>query len=162
MPAQVLQALQNRGLKLAIAESLTGGALSAAFVDVPGASNTLLGSVVAYQTELKQGILGVSKQLLKERGAVDPEVATQMAEGARSLMAEKCGLEIKSVVGIATTGVAGPDAQDGKPVGEVHIAITTDTRSSTYVFHFSGGRNEIRAQAVLAAIGALREHFADS
>lgn len=162
MPAQVLQTLQNLGLKLAIAESLTGGALASELIAIPGASNTVLGSVVAYQTELKQNILGVSKNLLEERGAVDADVAIEMAEGARALMAKSCGIPASSVVGISTTGVAGPDPQDGKPVGEVHIAITADDRSATYTFHFAGGRNEIRAQAVMAAINALREHFTGS
>jgi nicotinamide-nucleotide amidase len=162
MPAQVLQSLQNLGLKLAIAESLTGGALASDLIAIPGASNTVLGSVVAYQTALKQGILGVSKRLLSERGAVDPDVALEMAEGVRRLMAKNCRLPASSVVGVATTGVAGPDPQDGKPVGEVHIAISADDLSATYAFHFSGSRSEIRAQAVLAAVNALREHFVNS
>ncbi len=78
---EVLEMLEKKGLKLAIAESLTGGMLCSELVSIPGASNVVLGSFVAYQTELKSSALGVNRSLLKEQGAVDPEVAAQMAEG---------------------------------------------------------------------------------
>ena len=82
-PAALVATLRARGQTLAIAESLTGGALSAAVVDVPGASAVLRGAVVAYATDLKHDLLGVSVDLLAAEGAVHPEVARQMADGVR-------------------------------------------------------------------------------
>jgi nicotinamide-nucleotide amidase len=160
--AQVLATLKARGFKLAIAESLTGGALSAEFVSVPGASEVLLGSVVAYQSELKHELLGVSKSLLETSGPIDPQVAAQMAGGVRSKLANKTGIDENSVIGIATTGVAGPDSQGGAAPGTVFIAISAAVPIGelVYAHEFSGERNEVRAQAVTQAIAALGECLA--
>jgi nicotinamide-nucleotide amidase len=155
----VIQAFVGQGLHLAIAESLTGGLLTSAFVDVPGASNVLLGSIVAYQTELKHQLLGVSRPLLQEQGAVDAEVVAQMAGGVRAKLAAKSGLDESLVVGLATTGVAGPDSQDGKPAGTVFIGISGPTGEFVYPLDLSGSRAEIREATVSAAIAALGEHF---
>jgi len=157
--APVLQALASKGLHLAIAESLTGGLLTSAFVDVPGASNVLLGSIVAYQTELKHQLLGVSRPLLQEQGAVDAEVVAQMAGGVRSKLAAKSGLDESLVVGLATTGVAGPDSQDGKPAGTVFIGISGPNGEFVYPLDLAGSRAEIREATVSAAVAALGEHF---
>lgn len=161
--AQVLATLKARGLKLAIAESITGGALSAEFVCVPGASEVFLGSVVAYRTELKHELLGVSKSLLDTSGPIDPQVAAQMAGGVRSKLANKTGTAENSVIGLATTGVAGPDAQGGAAPGTVFIAISAAAPIGELVFahQFSGERNEVRAQAVAQAVAALGECLAD-
>lgn len=106
-PAFRLLATARRArLTVAVAESLTGGRVAAALTAVPGASAVLRGSVTAYATDLKASVLGVDPALLSRSGAVDPEVARQMAVGVRRV----CGAD----VGIATTGVAGPDEQDGK------------------------------------------------
>lgn len=157
---EVLQALQKRNLKLAIAESLTGGALSAEFVSVAGASKTLLGSIVAYQTILKHELLGVSNSLLEQQGAVDPEVAAQMAAGVRAKLAAKSATDEAQVVGISTTGVAGPDEQDGQPVGRVYVSVSAQGIGEVvYAHEFDGDRADIRAAAVEAAIDALWEHF---
>ena len=157
--ASILQELEARGYKLAIAESLTGGLLSAEFVSVPGASNVLLGSIVAYQTALKHELLGVSRTLLENQGAVDPEVAAQMASGIRTKLANKTNTDEARVIGIATTGVAGPDAQDGVAVGTVYIAISGPGAigDSVYAQQLSGGREAIRAATVGEAISALGE-----
>jgi len=112
---QVLARAKDLGLTVAVAESLTGGQLAAAFTSVPGASAVFRGSVTAYATDLKASILGVDAQLLAEVGAVHDEVARQMAEGVRRVC--------RADVGLATTGVAGPDPQDGKPVGTVFVAF---------------------------------------
>jgi nicotinamide-nucleotide amidase len=157
--SEVLEALAAQSLHLAIAESLTGGLLTSAFVDVPGASNVLLGSIVAYQSDLKSQLLGVSRALIQEQGAVDPEVVAQMAAGIRAKLASKTATLESSVVGIATTGVAGPDSQDGKPVGTVYIGISSSVGDYVYPFEFEGSRREIRDAAVSAALGALWEHF---
>ena len=157
--AAVLKILETKGFKLAIAESLTGGLLSAEFVSVPGASNVLLGSIVAYQTALKHELLGVSRTLLENQGAVDPEVAAQMATGIRTKLANKTNTDENLVVGIATTGVAGPDSQDGVAVGTVYIAISGPGAigDSVYAHEFTGGREAIRAATVSEAISALGE-----
>lgn len=113
--AEVLRLLQARGETLAVAESLTGGLVAAEVTAVPGASRVFRGSVTAYATELKHEVLGVDGTLLAERGAVDAEVALQMAAGVRKVMGADWG--------IATTGVAGPDPQDGQAVGTVFVAV---------------------------------------
>lgn len=157
--AEVLDALARKGLHLAVAESLTGGLLTSAFVDIPGASKVLLGSVVAYQTELKHQLIGVSRALLQEQGAVDAEVVAQMASGIRVKFANKSGLDESDVVAVATTGVAGPESQDGKPAGTVFIGISGPTGDFVYPLALAGTRSEIRSATVVAALGALREHF---
>lgn len=157
--AALLASLEADGLHLAIAESLTGGLLTSAFVDVAGASKVLLGSIVAYQSELKHQLLGVSRALLQEQGAVDPEVVAQMAGGVRAKLAAKSGLDESKVFGLATTGVAGPEPQDGKPVGTVYIGISGPTGDFVYPLELSGTRSEIRVAAVEAAVASLGEHF---
>ncbi|MHC0428804.1 CinA family protein [Streptomyces sp. O3] len=111
----MLGLLAGRGETLAVAESLTGGLVAAELTGVAGASRCFRGSVTAYATELKGRLLGVDGTLLAERGAVDPEVARQMAEGVRRALGADWG--------IATTGVAGPEPQDGQPVGTVYVAV---------------------------------------
>jgi nicotinamide-nucleotide amidase len=156
----VLQILRERGFKLAVAESLTGGALTSAFVDVPGASDVLLGGIVAYSTSLKHELLGVSRSLLEQQGAVDPEVAAQMAGGVRTKLAAKAGVDEALVVGLSTTGVAGPDSQDGKPVGTVYIGISLSGSESVLAELFSGDRAEIRRATVISAIEGLHQQLA--
>ena len=157
--ASLLDALEQQGLSLAIAESLTGGLLSSTFVEVPGASRVLLGSIVAYHSDLKNQLLGVSRALIQEQGAVDPEVVAQMAAGVRTKLANATGKDVEQVVGLATTGVAGPDPQDGKPVGTVFVGISGHFGDYVYPFEFAGDRQTIRAAAVVAAIDSLGEHF---
>jgi nicotinamide-nucleotide amidase len=148
--------LVERGLTVATAESLTGGLVCAALVSVPGASAVLRGGVIAYATELKAALLGVPADLLSARGAVDPEVAAAMADGARA--------RLGADVGIATTGVAGPDPADGKPVGTVYFAIATPAATSATGLKLAGSRAEIRDATVHhildALISALRDYTA--
>jgi nicotinamide-nucleotide amidase len=120
MAAQVVRLLAQRGRTVAVAESLTGGLVVAALVGVPGASAVVRGGVVAYMTDLKASLLGVDEALLARVGAVDPDVAAAMARGV--------GVRLGADYGLATTGVAGPDPQDGHPVGEVHVATWDHTR----------------------------------
>jgi nicotinamide-nucleotide amidase len=143
-PAALVATLDSRGQTLAIAESLTGGALAAAVVDVPGASAVLRGAVVAYATDLKHVLLGVDEGLLAAEGAVHPEVARQMADGVR----ERLG----ATWGLATTGVAGPDPQDGVPPGTVYVAITGPDRDRVERLLLPGGRGEVRAATVRRAL----------
>lgn len=155
---QLVAAAAEQGATLAVAESLTGGAVASAIVGVPGASAVLRLGVVAYATPMKQRVLGVDAELLRLRGAVDADVAEQMAAGVRLLAG---GEHAPATLGLATTGVAGPDAQDGHDPGEVFIAVATQrgTRSQRFLLH--GDRAEVREGAVRAAlrlgIAILRE-----
>lgn len=145
--------LRERGLTVAVAESLTGGLLVSALIDVPGASKVVCGGVVAYQTELKHSLLGVSAQLLGEHGAVHPDVAAAMAMGVR----ERLTLDgVTADIGIATTGVAGPDSQDGRPVGTVYVGIAWVDDVEVLPLSLAGDRSAIRSATVVESLSALR------
>lgn len=152
--ADAFSALRTRGWTLGIAESLTGGAVSAEFVSVPGASAVLLGGVVAYATPVKHTLLGVDADLLAEHGPVHPQVALQMADGVRSAVAVDGR---RADAGISTTGIAGPDSPDGQAVGTVHIGVVTPAGSHSAAFLFVGDRAQIRAQTVQGAFAVLLE-----
>lgn len=147
--ADLIERLIGRGWTVAVAESLTGGLVVSSLVAVPGASAALRAGIVAYATPIKHSLLGVDAALLAAAGAVHPEVARQMAEGVRR--AASVG-SAPADVGIATTGVAGPAAQDGQPVGTVHLAVAAPggTRVITLALH--GDRDEIRSEATAAAL----------
>jgi nicotinamide-nucleotide amidase len=147
--AAVLRALDARAWSIAAAESLTGGRVTATLVDVPGASAHVRGGIVAYATDLKARALGVDADLLAARGPVDADVALAMAEGVRRALAAD--------VGVATTGVAGPDPQDGKPVGTVHVAVVTPDAARTRTLALSGTRDEIRTETVRQVLGLALE-----
>ena len=150
--ALVINALVARGYSIAVAESLTGGQLVAALVDVAGASATVSGGVVAYNTALKHSVLGVSASLLAARGAVDAEVARQMAVGVRTALAVDGR---PADVGLSTTGVAGPEEQDGQPVGTVFLGIAIGDRVESFELHLSGTRRDIQSATVAAALTTL-------
>jgi PncC family amidohydrolase len=162
---KILDALRSAGKKLVVAESLTGGLLTAEFAKVAGASDVLLTGIVAYDTSLKHELLGVSRQLLENQGAVDPEVAAQMAEGLRIKIAIKLNLELSEVLAISTTGVAGPAEQDGKPVGELYICVSKgpegQASSNVFAHQIDGDRAKIQETAVLLGLGHLWEEIAE-
>ncbi|MDF6018420.1 CinA family protein [Streptomyces sp. JH34] len=146
--ARVLRQLQERGETLAVAESLTGGLVAAALTDVPGASQCFRGSVTAYATPLKRDVLGVDGALLTERGAVDPTVAQAMAVGVRRVLDADWG--------VSTTGVAGPEPQDGKAVGTVFIAVSGPGGvQKTAELRLNGGRADIRKESVRSLLALL-------
>ncbi|MEV5609684.1 CinA family protein [Streptomyces sp. NPDC052225] len=161
--AEALRLLTERGETLAVAESLTGGLVAAELVAVPGASKAFRGSVTAYATELKHQVLAVDAELLAAHGPVHPEVALQMAAGVRAALGADWG--------IATTGVAGPEPQDGQPVGTVFVAVVgpgTERRGSTWNFagsrkvaglRLNGDRTEIRMKSVRSVLGLLAEEL---
>jgi nicotinamide-nucleotide amidase len=144
---RVITLLIERGETIAVAESLTGGMLAAALTATPGASAAFRGAVVAYATELKTELLGVPAELLDRHGAVHPEVAVAMAEGARRRMT--------AAVGAATTGVAGPDPADGQPVGTVYIAVAAAGGTSARALALTGDRDQIRMATVEHSLGLL-------
>jgi nicotinamide-nucleotide amidase len=139
-----------------VAESLTGGLVTAALVSVSGASAVLRGGVVAYATDVKSSLLGVDGTLLEAHGPVHPRVARQMAEGVRRAVGARGE---PTDVGIATTGIAGPVSPDGQPVGTVHVAVSTSLGSRVESLLLDGDRDAIRAaataHAILLALDAL-------
>jgi nicotinamide-nucleotide amidase len=146
--------LTRRGLTIAVAESLTGGLLVAELIDVPGASKVVNGGVVAYNTALKHSLLGVDAALLASRGAVDPDVAAAMAEGVR----QACAVDgAPASIGLSTTGVAGPDPQDGKPVGTVYVGVSTDAGTRVFDLTLGGPRNVLRRRVVSESLIQLKE-----
>ncbi|MEU2157670.1 CinA family protein [Streptomyces sp. NPDC019396] len=150
---QLHAALVAAGHTVAVAESLTAGRLGAALAEAPGASRTFRGGVIAYQTEVKASVLGVDLSLLSAEGAVHADVAVQMAEGVRRLMDASYGL--------ATTGVAGPETQDGERIGTVFVAV--DGAHGNVVVEpgpgEAGDREAIQRRAVVAALELLRDHL---
>lgn len=148
----VVRALERRGETLAVAESLTGGLLAATLVDVPGVSAVFRGGLVVYATDLKAALAGVPPDLLRERGAVDPDVAAALATGAR----DRC----RADWGLATTGVAGPDPQDGKPVGTAYVACAGPDGVTVTTPGLTGDRGAIRRGAVAAALELLATRLA--
>lgn len=143
----LVEAAVRRGLTIATAESLTGGALAAAVVDVPGASACFEGAVVSYSNRVKTEVLGVPAPLLAERGSVDPDVAVAMAEGARRRLGTDWA--------VATTGVAGPEPHDGKPVGTVCLGLAGPRGSTAVELNAAGDRPAIRTATVDAALERL-------
>jgi competence/damage-inducible protein CinA C-terminal domain len=149
--ADLVARLTAAGQTVAVAESLTGGLVTAALTDIAGASVVVRGGVVAYASDLKAQMLGVDEMLLAQVGAVDADVAEQMASGVRSLMG--------ATYGLATTGVAGPDQVDGKPVGTVYVAVVGPGSSRVKALSLSGDRGDVRAQSVLAVLALLAEEL---
>jgi nicotinamide-nucleotide amidase len=156
LTAQLIATLIARQQTVAVAESLTGGAVMAELVTIPGASRAVRGGVVAYETALKASLLGVPSALLDAHGPVHPEVAAAMAEGVRRLTAVNGH---PTDIGVATTGVAGPDSQGGAPVGRVFVAVS-DSRGTVVQQHdYVGDRASVRHSAVSAALELLADRL---
>ncbi|WP_043640772.1 CinA family protein [Nonomuraea candida] len=146
--AGMLGMLVERDATVAVAESLTGGLIGAAITSVPGASRAFRGGVISYATDLKHELLGVPGELLRREGAVHAEVAAGMAAGVARL----CG----ATYGLAVTGVAGPEPQDGRPVGTVHVAVSgPGGRRWARELSLGGSRERIRVETVDEAVDLL-------
>ena len=144
MEHAVLQRLETRGWTLAVAESLTGGLIGARIVNVAGASRTFRGSVVSYATDVKHSVLGVDAEHV-----ISKECAEQMAEGVRRVMGAD--------VGIAATGVAGPEEQDGQPVGTVWFALAVPGQPTEAVStRLPGDRERVRQFSTISLLNLLR------
>jgi nicotinamide-nucleotide amidase len=151
--ARVVAALRESGTSLATAESLTGGLLCAALTGVPGASAVVLGGVVAYSVELKAAVLGVPRDLLEAQGAVAADTASAMAAGVRRVSGAS--------LGVATTGVAGPDPSEGKPVGTVFVAVSAgESLGQVRALTLHGSREQIRRRTVESALDLVLETLA--
>jgi nicotinamide mononucleotide (NMN) deamidase PncC len=157
--------LAGKSLRVAAAESCTGGLLAAAIAGIPGASNVLWGSFVCYTAEAQQHMLGIEGDVLRKYGLVSGETARAMAEGALIQSAGGSTAVVSGLIGavschtgadcaVSVTGLAGPEGDgSGLPVGTVWVGTALKngiTRSRE--FHFKGSRNEVRAQAARQAI----------
>jgi len=143
--------LAAEGATVAVAESLTGGLIGAELSRMPGSSATFRGSAVVYATDLKETLAGVPGPLLSTAGAVSPETAAALASGAR----ERLG----ATYGVGATGVAGPDEQEGQPIGTVHVAVSGPHVAVVRSLRLPGDRDRVRALAVTAALDLLRRQI---
>ncbi|MDV8000404.1 nicotinamide-nucleotide amidohydrolase family protein [Rhodococcus sp. IEGM 1408] len=148
LAAAAVSALRARGWTLATAESLTAGLLAATVAEVPGASDVLRGGLVVYATDLKHRLADVPEDVLNRHGAVSAETARALAVGA----ARRCGAD----VGIGLTGVAGPDLQEGQPVGTVHVGVSAPGVDPWSIrVSLTGDRGAIRRGACTTALELL-------
>ncbi len=149
---QAGELLRGRRLTLAVAESCTGGGLGDAITDVPGSSDYFLGGVIAYANSAKERLLGVARALLEAHGAVSPEVAVAMAEGARRTL--------HADLALSTTGIAGPTGgTPEKPVGLVYIGLATPEGALWRRYVFEGNRTENKRASVQTALELLISHL---
>lgn len=150
----VIEELRKRGLRLATAESCTGGAVASAITTVPGCSDTFMGAIVAYSNSVKSRLLKVGEKTLEEHGAVSEETITEMANGATQQLGTECA--------IATSGIAGPGGgSEEKPVGTVWIAAKRGNCTTTKLLRLGDrGREENISTTVVEALelmlGTLR------
>lgn len=152
LEARVGKYLRQRGLKLALAESCTGGLIGNRITDVPGSSEYFLGSIVAYAYEVKVALLDVSWDTLNAQGAVSRETVLQMARGARKLLNADVAI---SVSGIAGPGGGSPD----KPVGTAWVGLAAKDGEWAKTFYFSGNREQNKASAADAALQILLDYL---
>lgn len=151
--ADLLKLLSDHSMSLSVAESLTGGLLADALVQVPGASRVFAGGAVCYQTPTKSAILGVNPLTIEENTVVSAQVAKEMAIGVCEKFSVSCG--------ISTTGVAGPKGEhDPAPVGTVYVGLSCKGNTKTVQLALSGSREEIRREAVRQALLEMREFVA--
>ena len=144
--------LADRGLRLAAAESCTGGLLAKRLTDIPGSSKVFVGGAVAYSEDAKIELLGVPPRLIKEKKAVSREVALAMADGIR--------LRLGADIGIGITGIAGPDGNgSGDRPGLVYVALTTEDVSYCRTTHMYYDRDRVRTSAVHHALDMVRRHL---
>ena len=144
---QVNKHLREKGLTLGSVESFTGGLFAQQITSVSGASKFYKGGYVTYATEEKVNLLLIPQSLVDQHGVVSKEIAYYMANNARQLL--------KVDVCVSFTGNAGPDAMEGKPVGEVHICVATKDSAQVYSLLLEGNRNDIQQQAVDFALDKL-------
>ena len=154
LAAVVVRRLASAGATVAVAESLTAGLVGAAITEVPGSSGVFRGGVQVYATDVKAGLGGVPEPVLAEHGAVSDETARALASGVRD--------RLGATYGLALTGVAGPDEQEGKPVGTLHVAVAGPHRVTSRALRLPGDRARVRLLAVTAALDLLRRELPES
>jgi PncC family amidohydrolase len=146
-PADALIRLGDRGFTLAVAESVTGGRLAATFTSVPGASRVFVGGVVSYATAVKVAVLGVEESLVDTDGVISAACAEAMATGVRRVLGAD--------VSLATTGVAGPDEQEGHPAGTAFLGLAWSDGCLSRRLSLSGDRSSIQKAVCSAAVDLL-------
>jgi nicotinamide-nucleotide amidase len=152
LPETTGKLLRRHGLKVAVAESCTGGLVAKRLTDVPGSSAYFVGGITAYDNAVKTEVLGVPAVLLAEQGAVSEEVATAMASRAAELLDSDCAL--------STTGIAGPEGgTEQKPVGLVFVACSLRGATEVERLRLFGRRDQIRERAAMAALDLLRRRL---
>ncbi len=176
---KVFKVLKEKQFKLITAESITAGKIASDFVTIPGASAVLWGGIICYDTEVKQRVLQVPKETISQYGVISKETATAMAKGALTIFNQSTSKNAENTehacIALAITGVAGPDLQEDKPAGTVHLAlaIQENTKSQnrqpplekaqrvaitkTKELHLSGSRDEIRSKCVNEAMQFILE-----
>ena len=151
LPTVVVDQLRSAGATVAVAESLTAGLLGAALTEVPGSSAVFRGGVQVYATDLKASLAGVPEQVLAEHGAVSEQTAVALAEGVRT--------RLGATYGVGLTGVAGPDEQEGRPPGTLHVALAGPGGTRARSLRVPGDRTRVRAMAVTTALDLLRREL---
>jgi PncC family amidohydrolase len=142
--------LVEKGLTISVCESCTGGMLAATITNIPGSSRYFLGGIIAYSDKVKKKVVGVRVGTLERHGAVSAQTAKEMAQATKQKM--------KSDIGVAVTGVAGPAGGTAKkPVGMVYIAVACRGKTIVRKFLFSGGRQAVRRSSVKNALAMVRE-----
>lgn len=144
---KILSCCLEKGYTLSLAESITGGAVSACLVQIPGASRYFQGSIVAYSRKAKEELLEVPAQLIDKFGEVSEEVALHMALGAKK--------KFHSDLTLSTTGIAGPTTSPNKPVGMVAFGLLVGEKSQTFCHFFQGNREAIIEQTLQQALEAI-------
>ena len=145
MISEILKTAKEKKLKIACAESCTGGLVGAALTEFPGSSEIFNGSAVTYSNEAKKNILGVKENTLKNFGAVSEQCALEMAQGALKIY--------DSDIAVSITGIAGPDGgSELKPVGTVCFGVASKNEAKTFTEKFTGSRADIRNEAVNFAL----------
>jgi PncC family amidohydrolase len=152
LETQIGQLLREKGLKIATAESFTGGLIGYRITSIPGSSDYYIGGVNAYAYEAKVALLGVSWDTLKRYGAVSREVVLEMAVGARE--------RLTADIAISVSGIAGPGGGlPNKPVGTAWVGLTAQSGKWARRFHFPGDRQEVRDAGAQAALQLLFEYL---
>jgi PncC family amidohydrolase len=150
LSSELAEKLIKEKITVAAAESLTGGFLSASLTSVAGSSKYFLAGITAYSNDAKTSLLGVSSETIRRHGAVSRQCATEMAVGVKN--------RLGSVLGLSTTGIAGPDGGSAeKPVGLVYVSVAGDETTLCKEFIFKGNRLEITLQAAFEALRLLSE-----
>jgi len=144
--------LRNSGLKLATAESCTGGLIGQKITSIPGSSDYFVGGVIAYANMAKVKLIGVNLRTLREYGAVSQETVREMARGVRQVL--------DADIGLAVSGIAGPSGgTPQKPVGTVWIGLSVSEADQAWEYHFAGDRHAVNEQAVDKALGLLFDYL---
>lgn len=151
LETKVLQYLQQKEMTIASAESLTGGRFIDRLISIPGASSSVVGSIVSYQTRSKEQVLGIDSAIINKYGTISEQCAKEMAEGIQKKM--------NASIGISFTGNAGPDASEQKPVGIVYIGISNGVKTEVHSYHFHGNREAIRNRAVKKGLELLYKYL---